>query len=163
MKNKLRMGGRFTIEHLNKFGKLVGNYDFPNGIVDEGIEHLMDVGFHAVAATATWYIGLVDNAGWTAWSDADTMAGHAGWSECEAYAAATRPEWTEGAASGRAITNAVTVDFAINDTKTLKGIFICSDNTKGGAIGVLWSTGAFTSTVNVENGDTFKVTYTISG
>jgi hypothetical protein len=163
MKQKMPVKGMFSVQHFNKLGELVGEYKFPNGIVDEGIEHLLDVGFHGVAATATWYIGLIDNAGWTAYADADTMAAHAGWAECEAYAAATRPAWTEGEASGRAITNAATVDFAINATKTLKGIFITSDNTKGGTTGILWSTGSFTSTVSVESGDTFKVTYTISG
>ena len=163
MKNKIGLKGHFTIKHLDKNNVLKGEYNFPNGIVDEGLEHLLDVGFHAEAATATWYIGLVDNAGWTAWSDSDLMNAHAGWAECVSYAAATRPEWTEGAASTRAITNAVTVDFAINDTEVLKGIFITSNNTKGGTTGILWSTAAFTSTVSVENGDTFKVTYTISG
>lgn len=163
MKNKIGVRGKFAVEHYDKNGKLINRYDFPNGVVDEGIEHLLDVGFHGEGATGTWYIGLVDNAGWTAWSDDDTMAAHAGWSECSAYGEATRPAWTEGAASSRAMTNAVTVDFSINDTKTLKGLFITSDNTTGGAVGVLWATGAFTSTVNVENGQTFKITYTISG
>jgi hypothetical protein len=163
MKNKIGLKGNFIVKHFDNNGLLKGEYNIPNGIVDEGLEHLLDVGFHAVAATPTWYIGLVDNAGWTAWSDSNLMNSHAGWSECVAYTAATRPEWTEGAAASRAITNAVTVDFAINDTKVLKGIFITSDNTKGGTTGILWSTAAFTSTVSVENGDTFKVTYTISG
>ena len=163
LKQRASLKGHFIVSHYNKDGKLLGEYSIPNGIVDEGLEHLLDVGFHGEAATSTWYIGLVDNSGWTTWSDSDLMNSHAGWVECQAYAEASRPEWTEGSASGRAITNAVTVDFSINDTKTLKGIFITSDNTKGGTSGILWSTAAFTSTVSVENGDTFKVTYTISG
>lgn len=163
LKQRTPLKGLFEIEHYNKLGELIGRYIINNGIVDEGIEHLLDVGFHGDAATATWYIGLVDNDGWTAWSDSDLMNSHAGWVECDDYTEATRPEWTEDAASSRSITNSTTIDFSINASKTLKGIFITSNNTKNGTTGVLWSTAAFTSTVSVENGDTFKVTYTISG
>ena len=44
------------------------------------------------------------------------------------------------------ITNASTVDFSINATKTIYGLFICGGTgagTKGGTTGTLWSTGAF--------------------
>jgi len=163
MKDKFSLRGFFVVEHRNKSGELIGAYEMPNGIVDVGLNHILDTEFHAAAQVATWYIGLVDNAGWTAWAAADTMAAHAGWAESVAYTEANRPEWTEGAAAARAITNAVTVDFSINAIGNMKGIFIVSDNTKGGAIGILWSTAAFTSVVAVSGGDTFKITYTVSG
>jgi hypothetical protein len=91
------------------------------------------------------------------------MSSHAGWAESADYDEATRPEWTAGTASGRAITNAVTVDFTINATKTIKGLFITSNNTKSGSTGTLWSTAAFGSTVSVADDDVLKVTYTVSG
>ena len=157
----LKLKGRYVVEHIRD-GKTLGTYEFPNGIVDVGANLILDVMFHNVAATATWYIGLIDNAAFTALANADTMAAHAGWTELEAYTEATRPEWTEGAAATRSITNAVTVDFTINDTKTVKGIFITSSNVKGGAAGTLWSTAAFTSVVNVVAADVLKITYTLS-
>jgi hypothetical protein len=158
----LKLKGKFHAQHV-RAGKVIAEYDFPNGIVDEGLNHILDTEFHGGAAVATWYIGLVDNAGWTAFANADVMNNHAGWIECADYDETDRPAWTEGAAAARSMTNSVTVDFSINATVTLKGIFITSSLTKGGASGVLWSTGAFGSTVPLNGGDSLKVTYTISG
>jgi hypothetical protein len=44
----------------------------------------------------------------------------------------------------------------------LKGIFVTSSNTKNGTTGTLWSTAAFASTVDVSNGDSLKITYTVN-
>lgn len=162
--NDLKLKGRYVVEHLDADGNLKGQYEVPNGIVDVGLNNILDVQFHGTAATATWYIGLVDNAGWTAWADADTLSSHAGWAESTAYTEANRVAWTEGAAAARAMTNAATCDFSINATGNLKGIFISSNNVKStGNTGTLWSTAAFSSVVATANGDTLKVTYTISG
>jgi hypothetical protein len=160
---KSNVKGFFTVEHLNKDGELIGTYEFPNGIVDEGMEYLLDAGFNGSSQTSTWYMGLVDNSGWTEFSNDDTMSSHSGWSECNVYTEAGRPEWDAGSASSRQVTNADTTNFSINDTATLKGIFVCTDNTKDGSSGTLWSTAAFSSTVSTSNGDTIKVTYTVSG
>lgn len=163
MKSKTSLRGLFTIEHRNKEGELIGVYQVPNGIVDTGLNYLLDAGFNGGSAISTWYIGLVDNAGFSLFANSDTMASHAGWSESTAYTEANRVTWTSGAASGRAITNGSTVDFSINATVTLHGIFVSSDNTKGGTSGTLWSTAAFASNVTANNGDTLKVTYSVTG
>lgn len=158
-----RPRGLFVIEHRNKDGRLIGLYRVPNGIVDVGMNHILETEFHGGSQVSTWYIGLVDNSGFTAFSDSDTMSSHSGWSESTVYSQSTRPQWTCGAATSRQITNASTVDFSINGSATLKGIFITSDNTKSGTSGTLWATAAFSSTVSVQNGDTLKITYTVSG
>jgi hypothetical protein len=154
----LKMQGVFKVEHWNK-GKLVGIYAAPNAIVDAGIHHMMETEFRSGTAVPTWYIGLVG--AWTTWSAAHTMAGHAGWTESVAYSNATRPQWTCGAAATRTITNAVSVDFTINASATLKGLFITSHSLKVGAVGTLWSEGAFSSSVVINSGDLLKVTYTL--
>jgi hypothetical protein len=158
-----RAKGKFRIEHRNKDGKLLGIYEVPNGIVDVGLNHILDTEFNGGTPITTWYIGLIDNASFSALAAADTMASHAGWIENNDYTQSNRVTWTSGAAASRSITNAVTCDFSMNATKTIKGIFITSNNTKGGTSGTLWSTAAFGSTVSVNNGDTLKVTYTLSG
>jgi len=164
MDQKMNVKGRFVVEHRDCDGELKGIYEFPNGIVDEGIEHLLDVGFHGSSATATWYVGLVNNSGFSAFADADTLSSHAGWSEFTSYTEANRVEWQEDAAASRAISNSTTVDFSINASGNLKGIFVSSNNVKStGNTGVLWSTAAFSSVVATANGDTLKITYTISG
>jgi hypothetical protein len=162
MNQKVLLRGKFGVD-LHRNGKIIAHYDFPNGIVDEGINHILDVQFNEETQVTDWYIGLVDNSSWTAFADADTMASHAGWIENEDYEEVTRPQWTVGEASERAVTNAVSVDFSINDTVTIKGVFIASSSTKGGTSGVLWSTGAFGAEVPLQNGDTLKITYTVTG
>jgi len=157
-----RPAGQFKIEHV-RGGKVIAEYAIPNGIVDVGLNHILETEFHSGTQITTWYIGLVDNAGFSAFDAGDTMASHAGWAESVAYSDATRPQWTAGAAASRQITNAATVDFNINATATIKGLFITGENTKSGTTGTLWSTAAFGSTVAVGNGDTLKVTYTVSG
>lgn len=162
--NDLNLKGRYVVEHMDAEGQLKGQYEIPNGIVDEGLNHILNTEFNGGAQVATWYIGLVDNAGWSAFADADTLSSHAGWAENMSYTEATRVAWTEGAASGRAMTNASTCDFSINASGNLKGIFISSNSVKStGNTGTLWSTAAFSSVVATANGDTLKVTYTISG
>lgn len=163
--NRLPLHGKFFVEHYDANGVLKGKYEVPNGITDEGIHYLENTGFRAVAQITTWYIGIIDNASFTAVADADTMASHAGWIESTAYTNSpdNRATWSPGAAASRQITNGTTADFSINATVTLKGIFITSVNTKGGTTGTLWSTALFGSNVNVVNGDTLKITYTLAG
>jgi len=163
-KQRVPLTGRFVVEHRDSGDKLKAVYDFPNGIVDEGLNSLLDVYFGGSAQIGTWYIGLVDNSGWSAFADADTLSSHAGWSEFTSYTEANRVTWAEDAAASRAITNSTTADFSINATGNVKGIFVSSNNVKTtGTTGTLWSTASFSSVVATANGDTLKVTYTVSG
>lgn len=156
--------GKYHIEHYNKAGELIGKYEVPNAIVDVGLNHILETEFNGGTPITAWYIGLVDNASFSAFANADIMSSHAGWIETHTtYSQGTRPEWTAGTAAGRAITNASTVDFSMTGTITIKGIFITSNSTKGSTTGTLWSTAAFASNVTANNGDTLKVTYTVSG
>jgi len=159
-----KLKGRFVVEHRDVEDNLIDTYEFPNGIVDEGLNHILDTQFHGTTQVGTWYIGLVDNSGWTAFADADTLSSHAGWAESTSYTESNRVEWDEDAAATRAISNSTTADFSINATGNLKGIFISSNNVKStGNTGTLWSTAAFSAVVATSNGDTLKVTYTVSG
>lgn len=151
------------VEHFNSAGEKIGEYQTTNGIVDVGINHLLDVTFRAQTQISSWYMGLVDNSGFTAFANADTSASHAGWNEFTTYSEATRVQWSPGAAASRAISNSTSVDFNITGSGTVKGIFIISNSTKSGTTGTLWATAAFASNVTVSNGDVLKVTYTISG
>lgn len=157
-----RLRGKFKVQHFRN-DELIGEHDFKNDITNEGLNRILEVMFHSGTQLTTWYSGLIDNAGFSAIDPTDTMASHAGWSEATQYTQANRVSWSPGAASGRSITNSTAFQFDINATKTLYGIFITSNNTKGGTTGVLWSTGAFSSPLSVVNGDTVKVTYTVSG
>jgi hypothetical protein len=164
MNQKARFVGRFVVEHRDCDDVLKAIYEFPNGIVDEGMNHILDTQFTGSTQVSTWYIGLVDNSGWSAFADADTLSSHSGWAEFTSYTESNRVTWAEDAASSRSISNSTTADFSINATGNLKGIFVSSNNVKStGNTGTLWSTAAFSSVVATANGDTLKVTYTVSG
>jgi hypothetical protein len=161
---KLLMKGKFQVEHRDKGGKLIGIYDLPNGITNIGKNKVLDVMFNdsTPIANASWFIGLIDNASFSALAAGDTMASHAGWIEFTGYSQATRVAWGSGAASSQSTTNASPATFDITGTATLNGIFVNSIGTKGGTTGTLWATASFTSTVPVNNGDQMKITYTVS-
>ena len=163
--NKADFGGQFKIEHIRD-GRVINSFECPNGIVDVGLNHILETQFHSGTAITAWAIGLIDNSGYSALAAADTMSSHTGWGEATQYTEANRPAWTAGTAASRAITNAATVDYSMNATKTIKGIFVAGGtgyNTKSATTGTLWATAAFGSTVSVVNGDTLRVTYTVSG
>lgn len=157
------LNGKFIVTHLDKEGNVKGEHEFPNGIVTVGINHILETQFRAGTPITSWFVALINNAGFTAIPDADTMSSHSGWTELSAYAAGTRPSWTAGAAAARAMTNSATVDFTMNATNVVKGIFITSSSTKDGTTGTLWSTATFASNASVVNSDVLKITYTVSG
>ena len=161
---KAKLAGRYLVEHRDIDENLKALHRFPNGIVDEGMDHILDTQFHGTSQVTTWYIGLIDNSGFSTVSDSDTLSSHAGWSEFTSYTEANRVTWVEDAASSRSISNSTTADYSINASGNLYGIFVSSNNVKStGNTGTLWSTAAFSSVVATANGDTLKVTYTVSG
>ena len=171
--------GVFVVEHWRK-GEKIGEYRFPNGITNQGKNNVLDVHFHGATQITTWYLGMIDNDGYSALASTDTyqnidQTGN-GWDEFTDYtdagnggSATTRPTWTEGVASGQTITNASPVVFDITASGTVKGLFlvggIVAAQTKGdhAADGILWATALFTSgDVAVNNEDQLKVTYSVS-
>jgi len=160
--NDFRPVGHFKVEHIRD-GKVIAEYEIPNGIVDAGLNHILETEFHGGTQVTTWYFGLVDNAGFLAFAAGDTVLRHVGWVECVSYDEVNRPAWTAGAATSRQITNASSVIFTISATKTIKGLFVASNNSKGGTAGTLWSTATFGSPVPFLDNDLLRVTYTING
>jgi len=171
--------GRFQVEHWRN-GRLIGQYEFPNGITNEGKDQILNTQFDAATQIATWYLGLIDNASFTALAAADTydeinQAGN-GWDEFSDYtdpgngdSATTRPVWNPDAAASQTITNGTVVVFDITATGTIKGLFLAGGGTapenKGdhAAGSTLWATALFDSgDVAVQNGDQLKATYTVT-
>jgi len=157
----ISMRGKFKVEHYRQ-NQHIGTYDLNNDIVNAGKNSILGVQFHADTQITAWYIGLVDNSGFTAFSNSDTMSSHAGWNEFTTYSETNRVAWTPDAAASQSITNATARTFTISGSGTLKGIFVTSNNTKSGTSGTLWSTAAFAALVTVASSDQLKVTYTVN-
>jgi hypothetical protein len=156
----LPLRGKFFVEHRNKDGKLIGLYRIPNGIVDVGMNFLLDCMFNSGTQSATWYIGLIDNSGYTGVSDSDTNASHSGWTEFTGYSGG-RKTWGSGAASSRSVSNGTTVDFTMTSAGGIRGIMVTDQASGTGA--VLWATALFSSSITVAISDVLKITYTVSG
>lgn len=176
---KLGLRGRFHVQHVRN-GEVIAEYDFPNGIVNEGKNRLLGVMFNSATQLTAWYLGLIDAVnGFISLAAGDTyddinQAGN-GWDEFTSYTdpgngsdATTRPQWTPGSPSAQSITNPSTVNFDITGAGTVHGIFVCAgagSQAKGdhSPTGVLWATAPFSGgNVAVTNGDQLKVTYTVS-
>ena len=161
MKHGLKMKGKYELELIRKNGRRI-MIETSNGVTNEGLNTILDNMFHNTAQTPTWYVGLIDNVNFSAVDPSDTMGSHAGWQELDNYSDANRVEWTEDASSNGSITNSVAISFNISADGSVKGLFLTSDNTKGGSVGILWATAVFPSAVQVINGDVLKVTYTVT-
>ena len=158
----LKFKGKYQVKHFDKDGVLKGTYDIDNDVGTVGKTALLDSFFRNQTQPAAWYIGIIDNSGFTALAVGDTMASHSGWNEFTTYSQSTRVAWGPDAASAASITNGTKATFDITGSGTLKGIFVNSVSTKSGTTGTLWSTAAFAATVAVVNGDSLKITYTLS-
>jgi hypothetical protein len=154
------MQGLFHVDIVRN-GAIVDSFEVKNGITNAGLDKLLNVMFDNATQIANWYIGLIDNASYTALAAADTHASHAGWIENTQYDESTRPEWSPDAASSQSIANATARSFTMSATAAIKGFFIASSNVKGSTSGsvTLWSTAAFSAVRNVADGDTINITY----
>ena len=177
--NDLNLKGRYVVEHWRN-GKRFNEYHFQNDVTNEGKNKLLDVMFHGTAQISSWFLGLIDNAGYSALAAGDTYddidQAANGWDEFQNYtdagngdSATTRPVWTEDAASAQSISNSSVAVFDVTGSGTVKGLFavggIANANLKGNheSGGTLWATALFGSgDVAVLNGDQLKVTYTVS-
>jgi hypothetical protein len=162
----------FTFE-LVRNGKVVDRWTVHNVVTTEGANSILNCYFKATSCPATWYVGLVDNAGFTAVAATDTAAKITtsanppttnGWQELSAYSESVRQTLTLGTVSAGSVDNSASkAVFTMNATNTVKGAFLSTSSTKsGGTAGVLYSPAAFSSTKAVENNDVLNVTATIT-
>lgn len=133
-----------------------------NDVVDDGANLLLDVMFNDGTKSTLWYLGLVNNSGFSAFDTTDAMDSHAGWTEFTGYTETGRQSWDPAAASSRAIVNGTTVDFTMNTSATLRGAFAVDDDGTGSSTtGNLWATMEFSTPKSVDSGTVLRLTYTV--
>ena len=157
----VRFGTHYQVECFGPDGVLKWVEEFDNLVVTAGLNKYLDATLKTGLASPAWYVGLVDNAGWTGYAAGDTMASHTGWAESTAYSNATRPAFTPGTISGGSVDNsAAKAQFNINASATIRGAFMADNSTKGGTTDTLLGEGDFSASRSVQNGDTLNVTVT---
>lgn len=142
-------------------GHIIWEDDFHNLVTTAGLNKAMDALFKTGIASPAWYLGLVDNAGFSAYSASDTLVSHAGWAETSAYTG-NRKAFVPGSISAGSVSNSSNpAPFVMNGTVTVRGSFLCDAAT--GSSGTLYGVGNFTGgNRSVTAGDVIVVTSTPS-
>jgi hypothetical protein len=152
----------YEIDHYRN-GALIWSGSFYNLVTTVGKNALLDMTFFSGLVTPLWYVGLVDDAGFTQFAATDTMGSHPDWDESTVYSNATRPAYTVVAASAGSMSNdASRALFNINATGDVHGAFLTSNSTKGGSTGTLYGEGAFALTRSVVSGDVLSIKITLT-
>jgi hypothetical protein len=166
---KAKAGGVFTVKCFDKDGNLKWEDNAHNLVVNEGLELMNNEFFTGSSYSAAWYLGLVTGPGsGNTYAAGDSMASHGGWAENTDYSELVRQTATFGTATDAdpsVINNSGSpAVFSMDDTATIAGAFLTTDDTKGGTTGTLFSVSNFTSPGDraVVSGDTLNVTYEFS-
>lgn len=143
-------------------GRVIWVEEGPNLIVTTGRNKLLDETLEGSGYTAAWYMGLIDNSGFSAIAAADTMASHAGWAEADEYDEATREAISFGAASSGTKATDADCSFTINATITINGVFIAASGTKNESASVLFAAKSFAAPRSCVDNDVLNVSYSAS-
>lgn len=153
----------FTVEQIRD-DVVIFSEAFNNAVTTAGMNANLNTFFGATAKVANWYIGLINSTGFVSVAEADTMASHAGWTEFTTYTESTRLSWVATVSTDKTVTGTVIQTFTIGtvSAQSVQGLFVTDTATKGGATGLLWSTGLFSTPQGISTGDTFRITYTLT-
>ena len=179
--SRASFGGVFHFTCYDKNGNLKWEEEFPNLVVNVGLQDLNAKYFKGVSYTAAWYLGLITGPqSGTTFSASDTMSSHGatgsgGWTEFTNYTGTDRALVSFGTATtanpsviaNTTATGGSVAVYTINSTGgTIAGAFLTTGQVKSGTSGTLFSAGDFTGSPStdkiVASGDTVNVTYTFS-
>lgn len=163
-----KAGGVFTVQCVGSDGNVKWETEFPNLVVNQGLQDMNTKYFKGSGYTAAWYMGLITGPGASnSYAASDTLASHGGWTEFTNYSGGVRPQISFGTATTAdpsVLTNSLSpTSFSISSSGgVVAGAFVCSATS--GTSGVLFSAANFQSPGDrtVVSGDTLNVTYTFS-
>lgn len=161
-----RFENRYIVEcHEFEGGPLLWREEIHNLVTTQGLNDTLTKYFAGSAYTAAWYVGLINNASFSALDAADVAAqigGSNGWIEDTAYSSpANRATLTLGSASAGSISNSGSpASFTMNASGTLNGAFISS--AASSTTGILYSEASFGATQPYVSGNVITVTATLT-
>lgn len=157
------LSNHYIVQCHDPRGKLKWEDEIWNLVVTAGRNHLLDVTFKGGTPITSWFVGITTAS--PTFAAGDTMSSHAGWTEEQDYSEANRQALTLGTiASGSVDNSASKAVFSINAaSQSIGGLFIVSNNTKGGTTGTLYGGGAFTGgNKAADSGDSLSVQATLA-
>ena len=168
LSEQVSVTGRYDVKCLDADGNLKWEDSIENLVVTVGKNDLLDKYFAGSAYTAAWYMGLVDNASFSAYAAGDTLASHTGWLEYLNYTISgsstnrATAAWNAASAGSKAST---ATTFTISGAGgTVLGAILCTtqarNTSSNGGAGILYSAGSFAASRAVIAGDSLLVTYT---
>jgi hypothetical protein len=135
---------------------------FPNGATTLGLNYLLNAGFRGIAPSTTWYIGLINDSGFTGLAAADTSALHPGWTELTTYTSTPRLTWSPNAAVSGSVTITSALTFTTNADSLIRGAFLANSSTKGSVVDLIYGTGVEAAARSILSGLTYQLYYTIT-
>lgn len=148
---------RYEIECFDRDGNLKWSEDVHNLVTNEGLNDALSKYFKGSAYSASFFVGLKGTGTAAA---GDTLASHAGWTEVSGYTG-NRQALVLGAVSGQSVDNTASkAEFPITGAATVAGAFLATIATGTG--GTLYGVADFTTARTVENGDTLRVSVTLT-
>jgi len=161
---RAKIRGRWQVVCRRPDGTIRWRDEFENLIVNEGLDHALDVTLSNGSQSSNWYVGLLGSspspaAGWT-----KTEVGAADFVD---YDEATLPAWTDGGVSSQSVDNSGSkASFTISqDSSTIGGAYLVNANTKAveGGAGMIYAAGAFSGgDKSADDDDTLEVTATFT-
>lgn len=162
MIHHLGVANVWTFEVWTPAGKRRYRRRFLNAVPTAALNYSANVLSGQASPHANYYGGLIDDDGFDELSADDTMLSHGGWPEFTDYDESTRQVWTPGAAAGGIVTNPTAMRFTVTNGSTVKGLFLASDNTKGGSAGLLFATGPLPVKQILVPGEFVRAYYTLT-
>lgn len=157
----IKVGGVFDVMHIRK-GELIDHTQDHNLVVNEGLNHILDVVLHGTTQVTSWYIGVFEG-NYTPVSTVTAATITSASTESTAYDETTRVAYDEAAASSQVTTNSSSkATFTFNATKTIYGAFLASASAKSATSGVLLAAAKFGTAKAVVDDDQLLITYTFT-
>jgi len=160
MKQGAKLGGVFKVKCFDRNGNLKWEDEAKNLVVNQGLQHILDVTLESGSQITSWYVGLTDASPSPA--AGDTLASHVGWTEFTDYDEAARQAYTS-TRSGQTCSNSGSkASFTIDtDSSSVGGAFIASASS--GTSGTLLCAAAFSGgNKAADDDDTLEVQYDFS-
>ena len=164
MKQKLKLAGIFTFEHIRN-GKVIDTWNQDNLVVDEGLEYVLGNAFDGVTGSLTnWFVGLYSGNYTPVNTDTAANIAANATETTTAYSEVARPAWAQGGVVGNSIGNASSpAVFTFVDASTLVyGAMLISSDVKNGTGGVLAAAARFSSVRTMLASDVLNVSYSVS-